>query len=156
MRLRIIAAGTRMPSWVEQGYREYARRLGGDCRLELVEIRLGKRTRGTRPDKAKADEGERMLRKLEPGELVIALDEKGTTLDTAGLSSRLADWRQDGRNVVLLIGGPDGLASACLEKAEFCWSLSALTLPHGMVRVLLAEQLYRAWSLLQNHPYHRA
>ncbi|MCH8896069.1 MAG: 23S rRNA (pseudouridine(1915)-N(3))-methyltransferase RlmH [Gammaproteobacteria bacterium] len=156
MRLTLIAAGTRMPAWVEQGYQEYARRLGGDCRLELVEIPLGLRTRRSTGDRAKKEEGERMLRQVAAGDRVIALEVTGKSLDTEGLARCLEDWRRDGRNVALLIGGPDGLSAACLQKAEFKLSLSALTLPHGMVRVLLAEQIYRAWSLLHNHPYHRA
>ncbi|MCH8959546.1 MAG: 23S rRNA (pseudouridine(1915)-N(3))-methyltransferase RlmH [Proteobacteria bacterium] len=156
MRLTLIAAGTRMPAWVEQGYQEYARRLGGDCRLELVEIPLGLRTRRSSSDRAKKAEGERMLRQVPAGDRVVALEVTGKSLDTEGLAKCLEEWRQDGRNVALLIGGPDGLSAACLQKAEFKLSLSALTLPHGMVRVLLAEQIYRAWSLLHNHPYHRA
>ncbi|MCH7508889.1 MAG: 23S rRNA (pseudouridine(1915)-N(3))-methyltransferase RlmH [Proteobacteria bacterium] len=156
MRLTLIAAGTRMPAWVEQGYQEYARRLSGDCRLKLVEIPLGLRTRRSSADQAKKDEGERMLRKVSAGDRVVALEVTGKALDTEGLAKCLEDWRRDGRNVTLLIGGPDGLSAACLQKAEFRLSLSALTLPHGMVRVLLAEQIYRAWSLLHNHPYHRA
>jgi len=156
MHLKLIAAGTRMPAWVEQGFQEYARRLRSDCRLELVEIPLGVRTRSSSGDKAKKEEGERILRQVGADDRIVALDVKGKSLNTEGLAKRLEDWRQDGRNVALLIGGPDGLADACLQKAEFILSLSALTLPHGMVRVLLAEQIYRAWSMLHNHPYHRA
>ena len=107
-------------------------------------------------DRAKKEEGERMLRQVAAGDRVIALEVTGKSLDTEGLARCLEGWRRDGRNVALLIGGPDGLSTACLQKAEFKLSLSTLTLPHGMVRVLLAEQIYRAWSLLHNHPYHRA
>ncbi len=156
MRLTLIAAGTRMPAWVEQGYQEYARRLRSDWRLELVEIPLGMRTRGSADDRAKDDEGRRMLRRVSTGDRVVAMEVTGKSLDTEGLARCLEDWHQDGRNVSMLIGGPDGLSAACLQKADFKLSLSALTLPHGMVRVLLAEQIYRAWSLLHNHPYHRA
>jgi len=156
MRLTLIAAGTRMPAWIDQGYEEYARRLGSDCRLQLVEIPLGKRTRGSPNVQAKEDEGQRMLRRVAAGDRVVAMEVSGKSLDTEGLARCLEDWRQDGRNVAMLIGGPDGLSAACLNKAEFKLSLSALTLPHGMVRVLLAEQIYRAWSLLHNHPYHRS
>ncbi|MCZ6561073.1 MAG: 23S rRNA (pseudouridine(1915)-N(3))-methyltransferase RlmH, partial [Gammaproteobacteria bacterium] len=150
MQLKLIAAGTRMPAWVEQGYQEYARRLRSDWRLELVEIPLGKRTRGSSDDRAKDDEGRRMLRRVATGDRVVAMEVTGRPLDTKGLAHCLEDWRQDGRNVSMLIGGPDGLSAACLQKADFKLSLSALTLPHGMVRVLLAEQIYRAWSLLHN------
>ena len=145
-----------MPAWVEQGYQEYARRLGSDCRLQLVEIPLGMRKRGSSNEQAKEDEGQRMLRRVTDGDRVVAMEVTGESLDTEGLARCLENWRRDGRNVAMLIGGPDGLSAACLQKAEFKLSLSALTLPHGMVRVLLAEQIYRAWSLLHNHPYHRA
>lgn len=149
-----------MPDWVEQGYQVYAKRLGNDCRLELIEIPLGRRSKSASQaashNKARADEGIRMLERCKPDDRIIALDVGGRQFSTEALATRLESWRQDGRDVAMLIGGPDGLADACLKKAEMHWSLSTLTMPHGLVRVLLAEQLYRAWSILQNHPYHRA
>lgn len=154
MRLRLVAAGTRMPGWVSEGFQAYAARMPRECRLELREVSLGRRSRNTDPARAIAAEGERLLA-ASAGQSRIVLDVRGQPVDTPGLSRRLAGWLQDGRDVALLVGGPDGLAPACIEAAEWRWSLSPLTLPHGMVRVLVAEQLYRAWTILSGHPYHR-
>ncbi len=156
MDITLIAAGTRMPAWVNEGYREYARRLPHECRLQLVEIPLGQRGRSASTQRAVSEEGKRMLAATDPRQLVIAMDVAGRSWSTGQLAERLAAWLQDGRDVSLLIGGPDGLADTCLERAELRWSLSALTLPHTLVRVLLAEQLYRAWTVIRHHPYHRA
>jgi 23S rRNA (pseudouridine1915-N3)-methyltransferase len=153
MKLRIIAVGTRMPEWVEAGYRDYARRMPRDCRLELVEVPLSQRGRDVA--RGRLEEGERLLKALGPRDRVVCLCVEGARWSTPDLASRLKGWRQDGRDVSLLIGGPDGLDPACLERAETAWSLSPLTLPHALVRVVVAEQLYRAWSLLSGHPYHR-
>lgn len=155
MKLRLLAAGTRMPDWVSAGFAEYAGRMPRECRLELQEIALGRR-RGKGGPRAVVEEGERMLRSLRPEDRVIALDVRGRTVDTEGLARRLGGWQQDGRDVVFAVGGPDGLAPAVLERAQWRWSLSPLTLPHGLVRVVLAEQLYRATTVLAGHPYHRA
>ncbi|MGD8977474.1 MAG: 23S rRNA (pseudouridine(1915)-N(3))-methyltransferase RlmH [Gammaproteobacteria bacterium] len=155
MRIRLLAAGTRMPGWVDAGYQAYATRLPHECRLELKEIPLGRRGRGADVKKAVASEGERMLAAAGPTDRVIALEVTGRALDTPQLSRHLDGWMQDGRDVSMLVGGPDGLAHGCLEQADFRWSLSPLTLPHGLVRIVVAEQLYRAWSLLRGHPYHR-
>jgi len=155
MRIRLLAAGTRMPDWVDAGYGAYAARLPHECRLELKEIALGRRSRGSDPTRAVLGEGERMLAAVGSSDRIIALDVAGRSLDTQQLARRLDGWMQDGRDLALLVGGPDGLAAACLQQAEFRWSLSPLTLPHGLVRVVVAEQLYRAWSLLRGHPYHR-
>lgn len=156
MKLRLLAAGTRMPAWVAAAFEDYAGRLPPDSRPELVEIPLGRR-QGRRPDLARAvaAEGERMLAAAGQARL-IALDVQGRAWSTEALARELAAWREDGRDVALCIGGPDGLAPAVRERAEKRWSLSPLTLPHGLVRVIVAEQLYRAWSILHNHPYHRA
>ena len=156
MRIRLIAVGTRMPAWVETAYADYAGRLPRELRLELMEIPVA--TRGKNPDIArlKQQEGERMLKLVSERDRVIALDERGQGWSSEELAQRLARWQQDGLDVDLLVGGPDGLADGCQQRAESRWSLSPLTLPHALVRVLLAEQLYRAWSLLANHPYHRA
>ncbi|WP_111641008.1 23S rRNA (pseudouridine(1915)-N(3))-methyltransferase RlmH [Marinimicrobium alkaliphilum] len=155
MRLRLIAVGTKMPAWVEQGYQEYAKRLPRDCAVELVELPLGSRGKSTDPAKAIEKEGEAMLAAIGKGDQVIALDVKGKPWSTEQLAERMADWRMSGRNYSLLVGGPDGLAPACLALAQQRWSLSALTLPHPLVRIVLIEQLYRAWTLLNNHPYHK-
>ena len=154
MRLRLVAVGTRMPGWVDEGFKDYAGRMPRECRLELREVPLGRRSRGTEPVRAVAAEGERLLAASEDC-VRVCLDVQGAAVDTAGLSRRLAGWLQDGQDVALLVGGPDGLAPACLEAARWRWSLSPLTLPHGLVRVLVAEQLYRAWTVLSGHPYHR-
>jgi 23S rRNA (pseudouridine1915-N3)-methyltransferase len=154
VRLHLVAAGTRMPGWVDEGFREYAARMPRECRLELREVALGRRTRGGDPARAVAEEGERLLG-ASAGCLRICLDVRGAAVDTPGLADKLAAWMQDGRDIALLVGGPDGLAGPCLEAAGWRWSLSPLTLPHGLVRVLVAEQLYRAWTVLSGHPYHR-
>ena len=156
MDINLIAVGTRMPSWVNEGYQEYARRLPRECCLKLTEIPLGQRTRSTAVERAVSEEGKRMLAATAPRQRVIAMDVEGRCWSTGQLAEALASWLQDGRDVSLLVGGPDGLSNTCLERAEQRWSLSALTLPHPLVRVLLAEQLYRAWTVINNHPYHRS
>lgn len=144
-----------MPAWVGQGVAEFQQRLPREWRFEIVEIPVA--TRGDHPDipRLKAAEGQKMLRAIPPRAHVIALDERGTLLDTLGWARAVQDWRRDGRDVALLIGGPDGLAPDCLAQARAKWSLSKLTLPHALVRVIVLEQLYRAWSVTQGHPYHR-
>jgi len=156
MDIKLIAVGTRMPAWVTEGYREYARRLPHECGLQLIEIPLGQRPRSGSVQRAVAEEGKRMLAATGAGPRVIALDVTGRGWSTGQLAEQLRLWLQDGRDVALLVGGPDGLAPGCLQRAEQRWSLSPLTLPHPLVRVVLAEQLYRAWSIINGHPYHRA
>jgi 23S rRNA (pseudouridine1915-N3)-methyltransferase len=156
MRIHLIAAGTRMPPWVTQGYEDYAGRMPPECRLLLKEIPLGASRSGGDTRKAMQEEGDAMLAALPDGAGVTALDVRGKTLDTEALAKLLNRWLQEGRDQALFIGGPDGLAPECLAKAESRLSLSALTLPHALVRVVVAEQIYRAWSILKNHPYHRA
>ena len=156
MRIHLLCVGRRMPGWVEQGYREYAKRLPPECGLHLTEIEPGHRGKGASPETARRDEGERMLAALPKGVQVIALDERGRAWTTEELAATLAGWMADGRDLALLVGGPEGLADACRERADRLWSLSPLTFPHPLVRVVLAEQLYRAWSILKGHPYHRA
>ncbi|AOS97135.1 Ribosomal RNA large subunit methyltransferase H [Microbulbifer aggregans] len=158
MKIRILAAGGRMPAWVQEGYNEYAKRLPREISLEMVEIPLGQRGQKNAPalvEKARQKEGEAMLAALHPRDHVVALDVKGKPWSTEQLSQQLEGWQMQGDNVALLIGGPDGLAPDCLAKARQRWSLSPLTLPHPLVRVVLAEQLYRAWTLLAGHPYHK-
>jgi len=145
-----------MPSWVTQGYEDYAARMPPECRLVLNEIALGAARSGGDARKAMQEEGVAMLAALPEGAGVTALDVRGKSIDTQGLAKLLNRWLQEGRDRALLIGGPDGLAQECLAKAESRLSLSALTLPHALVRVVVAEQIYRAWSILKNHPYHRA
>lgn len=144
-----------MPAWVEQGYSEYAKRLPHECSLLLKEIPLAKRPRNADVARLVADEGQRLLAAIPGDSYVIALDVTGRTRTTPELATTLQVWLGAGRDVCLLVGGPDGLAPACLQRAHEHWSLSPLTLPHPLVRILLAEQIYRAWSIVQNHPYHR-
>lgn len=158
MRIRIIAVGTKMPDWVEQGYAEYAKRMPRDVSVEMLELPLAQRGKNTDIATAMAKEGELMLAAIEKGgktEQVIALDVKGKAWSTEQLADSLAGWKMSGFNYCLLIGGPDGLAPECLALASVKWSLSPLTLPHPLVRILVIEQLYRACSILQNHPYHK-
>ncbi len=145
-----------MPGWVETGYQEYAKRLPPECALHLVEIEPGHRGKGASVEIARREEGGRLLAALPKGVQVIVLDERGRAWSTAELSRELAAWLAEGRDLALLVGGPEGLAPACRARADRLWSLSPLTFPHPLVRVILAEQLYRAWSLLSGHPYHRA
>jgi 23S rRNA (pseudouridine1915-N3)-methyltransferase len=155
MRVRIIAVGTKMPSWVLEATQDYLKRFPREWAVEFVEIALGHRGKGQDTAKAIAKEGESMLAAIDDRERVVALDVQGKSWSTEQLSQQMQNWQMDARNVALLVGGPDGLAPACLARAEQRWSLSALTLPHPLVRVLLAEQLYRGWSILKNHPYHK-
>jgi len=144
-----------MPAWVQQGYQEYARRLPRECSLCLREISLGRRGKGADMQRAVRDEGVRMLAALPRVCRAIALDQRGRTWSTEELAGQLEGWLAGRQDLALLVGGPDGLAESCLERANALWSLSPLTLPHPLVRILVAEQLYRAWSILSNHPYHR-
>jgi 23S rRNA (pseudouridine1915-N3)-methyltransferase len=155
VRIYLIAVGDRMPAWVQAGYAEYAKRLPPECSLRLVEISPGKRTKGADVARLMAEEGERILTAVPKGALVVALEVKGQPWTTEDLSRCLGGWMQGGRDVALLVGGPDGLDARCRERADQLWSLSPLTLPHPLVRVVLAEQIYRAHSLLRGHPYHR-
>ena len=156
MNIHLIAVGEKMPSWVQQGYQEYARRLPRECSLRLMEISPG--TRGKNADVARAirDEGQRMLAAIPKGARVIALEVGGSNWSTEQLAKQLDTWLASGQDVALLVGGPEGLAEEARAVAQQAWSLSPLTLPHPLVRVVLGEQIYRAWSILQNHPYHRA
>lgn len=156
MKLRLLAVGQKMPAWVQDGFAEYANRMPPEARLELVEIPLGQRGKSQPVERAVREEGERLLAACGDRDLVIALDVRGKSWSTEQLAENLGGWQQEGRDVSLLVGGPDGLSADCLARAERRWSLSPLTLPHPLVRILLAEQLYRAVSILKNHPYHRA
>ena len=144
-----------MPKWVEQGVDEYCKRLPPELKLEVKEIALGKRGKGADIRRAIASEGQQMQAAIGDRDRVVALDVKGKPWSTEQLASNLRDWQLGGANISLLIGGPDGLAQECLDRADQRWSLSALTLPHPLVRIVLAEQLYRAWTINNNHPYHR-
>jgi 23S rRNA (pseudouridine1915-N3)-methyltransferase len=155
MKIKLLAVGTKMPAWVTQGYDEYARRMPSDMQLQLQELALGFRGKGADLKRAIAKEGEQMLAAIPVQDYVIALDVLGKPWSTGQLAKECGNWRMGGCNVTLLVGGPDGLDPACVARADQRWSLSPLTLPHPLVRVVLAEQIYRAWSLLNNHPYHK-
>ncbi len=155
MEVRLLAAGTRMPNWIDAGYTHYAKRLRQELHLKLTEIPVTSR-RGGDADSWRRAEGDRMLSEIVPGDWVIALDVGGKSFTTEQLTGRIEDWFRNGRRVVLAVGGPDGLDARIVARADQRWSLSTLTLPHGMVRVVVAEALYRAMSLRQGHPYHRA
>ncbi len=144
-----------MPGWVEQGYQEYAKRMTADCRLKLVEITPGKRGKNADLARIKQNEGEKLLQAIHKGALVIAMEVNGKAWSTEQLAQQMDGWLHSGQDVALLIGGPEGLSEDCVRRADIKWSLSPLTLPHPLVRVLLSEQLYRAYSILKNHPYHR-
>lgn len=156
MRIRILAVGQKMPAWVNEGVAEYSKRLPPEIKLEFVEIPLGARQQGKSGVKAMQQEAAAIQAKLKKGqERIIALDVQGKIWSSETLSTKLADWQMQGGDLALLIGGPDGLSPEVLNLAEERWSLSKLTLPHPLVRVILAEQIYRAWTLLVGHPYHR-
>jgi len=144
-----------MPAWVDAAYAEYAKRLPREMRVVLREIAAGKRTRGADMNRLTRDEGDRQLAAVPAGSRIVALEASGRALSSHGLAEQLKRQMMDGRDLALLIGGPEGLAPACLAAAEDRWSLSGLTMAHPVVRVVLAEQLYRAWSIISNKPYHR-
>lgn len=152
--LRLVALGSKMPDWVERGYREYAGRMPRECQLQLVELPLPRR--GKNPDLGRLREREAdSLLSAARGARIVALDEAGHQPPTRELARWLAGWMSSGQDVAFLIGGPDGLAQRCISGAERVWSLSRATLPHQLVRILVAEQCYRALSILRGHPYHR-
>ena len=156
MQILVAAVGQRMPRWVNEAWDEYARRIPHNLNFSLREIPLAKR--GKNPDTKRlcATESQAMYAAMPERARVIALDVKGRSWSTEKLAANLQEWMADGRDVGLMIGGPDGISPDILQKAETRWSLGPLTLPHPLVRVVLAEQLYRAWTITQNHPYHRA
>jgi len=156
MKLKLLAVGTRMPSWVEAGSHEYSKRMPPELRIETIEIALGARGKNQPASKAIEKESQALLKAIAPQDFVVALDVIGRSLSTEQLASKLADWQMDGRDICLVIGGPDGLSKECLARADMRWSLSDLTLPHPLVRIVLMEQMYRAWSINANHPYHRS
>jgi 23S rRNA (pseudouridine1915-N3)-methyltransferase len=155
MRVRVIAVGTRMSAWVDAAFGDYARRMRGADAIELVEIPVARRQRERDAASAVQREAERILAVLQPREYVVVLDERGRSLSTLQLSAWLAERRAHGEPLCFIIGGPDGLGAAVSARAQLRWSLSALTFPHALVRVLLVEQLYRASTVLAGHPYHR-
>lgn len=160
MRIHLVCVGTRMPAWVEAGVSEYRKRLPRDFELLLSEVSLAPRGKSTDSpralQKAMEREGEACLKVVDERDYLVALDVRGKSLSTESMAGEVRKLREEGLNLALLVGGPDGLAPACLDAARDSWSLSALTLPHPVVRIVVAEQVYRIWSLLHGHPYHRA
>jgi len=155
MKIQLLAVGQKMPAWVTTGFETYQKRLPQHCALHLTEITAGIRSKNTPPAQAIISERDRLMNALDNRSHLVCLDERGKSWTTRQLSTRLSDWMSFGQPISLMVGGPDGLHSDCLTAANERWSLGPLTLPHPLVRVLLAEQLYRAWSLLNGHPYHR-
>ncbi|RXZ33139.1 23S rRNA (pseudouridine(1915)-N(3))-methyltransferase RlmH [Oxalobacteraceae bacterium CAVE-383] len=155
MQLVIAAVGNKMPDWIETGFNEYAKRMPPECRVVLKEIKPVERSGSKTAETVMALERAKIEAALPKGALIVALDERGKDLSSVQLSVLLTQWQQGGRDVALVIGGADGLDAGFKSGADLLIRISSLTLPHGMVRVLLAEQLYRAWSITQNHPYHR-
>ena len=155
MRIRLIVVGKKMPDWVETGYEEYARRMPRELSLELIEVPLAHR--GKNPDipRLMEKEGQQMLSHVRPQDHNVALEVHGRSMKTQQLAERLSFWQSQGKDINLFVGGPDGLSPECQQAADEAWSLSPLTLPHPLVRVILAESLYRAWSVNAGHPYHR-
>jgi 23S rRNA (pseudouridine1915-N3)-methyltransferase len=153
MKLVVVAVGHRMPAWVDAGFIEYAERMPREARVELAALKPA--PRGGPVQRMLDAEGERILAKLPGGCVKVVLDERGALIRTIELARRIARWQETGRDVAFVVGGADGLSDNVKKSADFTWALSPLTLPHGLVRVVLAEQLYRAISILHNHPYHR-
>ena len=155
MKLFVIAVGHKMPDWISAGFGEYAKRMPREVKIELVEIKPEPRTTGKSAPQIMEAEAQRILAALPQGTLCIALDERGVHMTTKQLARQMQDWMRGGSDVAFIVGGADGLHESVRKGAQQLLALSSMTLPHGLVRVLLAEQLYRAHSLLHNHPYHR-
>ena len=156
MKLNLLAVGTKMPAWVTEGYQQYAKRMPRECSFHLNEITPAKRGKSGSSSQWLREEGDRILAAIPDSHHVVALDVQGKPWSTEQLAEQLNSWMAAGRDASLIVGGPDGLTNECLQRANQRWSLSPLTLPHPLVRIVMAEQLYRAWTVLQNHPYHRA
>lgn len=155
MNIRLLAVGGKMPAWVNTGFNEYTKRLPRDCAIDLVELPLGHRGKNSNKKTAMEQEAQTILKSLRPQEHVVVLDVDGQSWSTERLSEQMSNWRMLGQDVALIVGGPDGLTNEIRALGKQRWSLSPLTLPHPLVRVMLAEQLYRAWSILAGHPYHK-
>ncbi len=155
MHIRLLAVGERQPAWVDEAFDRYAARLPREWRFRCESIATARRSRGGKADKARRDEGARLLSRIDRAEQAVLLDERGKQMSSRSFADRLAGWQTDGRDLTFVIGGPDGFSDEVRKRADFTWSLSSLTMPHGLVRVLFIEQLYRAWSLHSGHPYHR-
>jgi 23S rRNA (pseudouridine1915-N3)-methyltransferase len=156
VKIHLLAIGTRMPHWVEEGYHDYAGRLNTNIKLLLKTLSAEKRTKNSDISKICEKESQKLLQAIPSGNIVIALEVRGQQWSTEKLAQNMENWMMSGRDISLLVGGPEGMSQACRDRADYLWSLSSLTYPHPLVRVILAEQLYRAWAITANHPYHRA
>jgi len=154
--IRLLAVGDRQPSWVDEAFGNYTERYPREWKFRLDTISTVRRNKNDKSRQAMEAEGELILARLHSDEQVVLLDERGKQLSSKLLASRLSEWQTDGRDLCLIIGGPDGVSEGVRQRADWIWSLSELTLPHGLARALLSEQLYRAWSLRTGHPYHRS
>ena len=155
MKIHLIAVGTKIPEHMEAIYRDYEKRFPKDCELELIEIPAGKRGKNADIERIVREEGEQMIAHIPKGALIITLDVPGKMYNSHELAKELGNWKMSGQDVALLVGGPEGLAESCKKIAHKSWSLSPLTLPYTLVRLIIAESLYRAWSIDVGHPYHR-
>lgn len=156
MKVRVLSIGSKMPAWVQEGIAEYRKRMQGELEFSLIEIAMPKRGKTVNIDQCIQKESEALIAALPAGDHVVALDVEGKSFSTEDLADKIRGYRQQGQNLSLLIGGPDGLSPACLALAAERWSLSALTFPHPLVRIVITEQFYRAISIIKGHPYHRS
>lgn len=155
MKIKLLAVGTKMPDWVDSGFSEYAKRMPPELKVELTEVPIN--IRGRNPSsESMENQGRALLKSIHEHDFVVALDVRGKSQSTEGLAIKLEKWQMSGQNLCLLIGGPDGMSADCMARANMRWSISDLTLPHPMVRIIVMEQLYRAWTINTNHPYHRS
>lgn len=155
MKIHVVTVGLRMPDWVSQGWHEYAKRLPADCSLNLIEVKPEPRNQGKTTAQIMQTEGKRIQNSIPNNAFTIALDERGQDISTVKLNQNLEQWRASGNDVAFIIGGPDGLDPEIKRSANQRWRLSSMTMPHPLVRIILAEQIYRAWAIMTNHPYHR-
>ncbi len=155
MKIRLLTVGTKMPEWVNSGFREYSKRMPPELKVELIEVPIG--IRGRNPSTQPIEnQGRALLKYIGQQDFVVALEVLGKSQSTETLARQLENWQMSGQDLCLLIGGPDGLSAHCLARANLKLSLSDLTLPHPIVRILVMEQLYRVWTINTNHPYHRS
>jgi len=155
MNINLIAVGKKMPSWIDSGFKEYAKRMPAELSLNLIEVMAVKNTKNFNLQQILEREGRKILAAIPANNYVVVLDVRGKRFSTEKLAEQLQIWRENARDISLLVGGPEGLSERCLARAELKWSLSSLTFPHSLVRVIVAEQIYRAFSILSYHPYHR-